>query len=109
MNLALNNASNIFEHYRTKGEFVEVDIVTNGPGLHMLRILAGPGPYPAAKRPCVSGKIQFSACNNTKQAMEKRRAEPILSSRGTPCSVRRRHVDGTAGRGLELRSAVTDR
>ena len=37
MNLALNNASNIFEHYRTKGESVEVDIVTNGPGLHMLR------------------------------------------------------------------------
>jgi len=37
MNLALNNATNIFEYYRTKGELVEVNIVTYGPGLHMLR------------------------------------------------------------------------
>src|ERR1700682_4637782 len=40
MNLALNNATNIFEHYRTKGEPVEVNIVTYGPGLHMLRARA---------------------------------------------------------------------
>ena len=37
MNLALNNATNIFEYYRTKGELVEVNIVTYGPGLHMVR------------------------------------------------------------------------
>src|SRR3954465_6097637 len=37
MNLALNNATNIIEYYRGKNEDVEVDIVTYGPGLHMLR------------------------------------------------------------------------
>ncbi len=37
MNLALNNATNIIEYYRGKNEEVEVDIVTYGPGLHMLR------------------------------------------------------------------------
>jgi hypothetical protein len=42
MNLALNNATNIFEHYRTKGEPVEVDIVTYGPGLHILRVDTSP-------------------------------------------------------------------
>src|SRR3974390_2727453 len=37
MNLALNNAKNILEYYQTKGELVEVNIVTYGPGLYMLR------------------------------------------------------------------------
>ena len=37
MNLALNNATNVIEYYRGKNEDVEVDIVTYGPGLHMLR------------------------------------------------------------------------
>ena len=37
MNLALNNATNVIEYYRAKGEDVSVDIVAYGPGLHMLR------------------------------------------------------------------------
>src|SRR6202140_818000 len=37
MNLALNNATNVIEYYRAKGEDVDVDVVTYGPGLHMLR------------------------------------------------------------------------
>ena len=37
MNLALNNATNVIEHYRARNESVDVDIVTFGPGLHMLR------------------------------------------------------------------------
>src|SRR6202045_530458 len=36
MNLALNNATNVIEYYRAKGEDVDVDIVTYGPGLNML-------------------------------------------------------------------------
>src|ERR1700675_3469020 len=42
MNLALNNATNVVEYYRAKGENVEVDIVTYGPGLHMLRVDTSP-------------------------------------------------------------------
>ena len=37
MNLALNNAENIIEYYRDKGEDVDVEIVAYGPGLNMLR------------------------------------------------------------------------
>ena len=37
MNLALNNATNVVEYYRSKGQNVSVDVVTYGPGLHMLR------------------------------------------------------------------------
>jgi hypothetical protein len=42
MNLALNNATNVIEYYRAKNEDVDVDIVTYGPGLHMLRADTSP-------------------------------------------------------------------
>jgi hypothetical protein len=42
MNLALNNATNVIEYYRAKGEDVDVDVVTYGPGLHMLRADTSP-------------------------------------------------------------------
>ncbi len=31
MNLALNNATNIMEYYKSKNETVQIDIVTYGP------------------------------------------------------------------------------
>src|ERR1043165_4674307 len=34
MNLALNNARHIIEHYREKHEDAEAEIVTYGPGIH---------------------------------------------------------------------------
>src|SRR6516164_6190257 len=78
MNLALNNATNIFEYYRTKGELVEVNIVTYGPGLHMVRDTSPvQDRIKQLKNLAFPGKIQFSACNNTKQAMEKREGQPI--------------------------------
>jgi intracellular sulfur oxidation DsrE/DsrF family protein len=73
MNLALNNATNIIEYYRAKNEDVDVDIVTYGPGLHMLRDDTSPvkDRIKGLKELAFPGKIQFSACNNTKQNMEK--------------------------------------
>src|SRR5215469_8808354 len=37
MNLALNNANNMKEHWEGKGERVEIELVAFGPGLQMLR------------------------------------------------------------------------
>ena len=83
MNLALNNATNVIEHYRGKNEEVEVDIVTYGPGLHMLRDDTSPvkDRLKRLKELAFPGKVQFSACNNTKQGMEKTegKAVPIVS------------------------------
>ena len=42
MNLALNNVSNIIEYYKAKNEDVQVEVVTYGPGLHMLRADTSP-------------------------------------------------------------------
>jgi hypothetical protein len=83
MNLALNNATNVIEYYRAKNEDVDVDIVTYGPGLHMLRDDTSPvkDRIKHLKELAFPGKIQFSACNNTKQNMEKTegKAVPIIS------------------------------
>jgi uncharacterized protein len=79
MNLALNNATAVIEYYRARNEDVEVDIVTYGPGLHMLRADTSPvqDRIKRLKDMAAPGKIQFSACNNTKQGMEKAEGHAI--------------------------------
>ncbi len=83
MNLALNNATNVIEYYRSKNEDVDVDIVTYGPGLHMLRADSSPvkDRLKRLKELAFPGNVQYSACNNTKQGMEKTEGKevPILS------------------------------
>ena len=83
MNMVLNNATNVIEHYRGKNEEVEVDIVTWGPGLHMLRDDTSPvkDRLKRLKELAFPGKVQFSACNNTRQGMEKTEGKsvPIMS------------------------------
>src|ERR1700741_400098 len=79
MNLALNNATNVIEYYRSKGEDVSVDVVTYGPGLHMLRADTSPvqDRIKQLRDVAFPNKIQFSACNVTKQCMEKREGNAI--------------------------------
>ena len=79
MNLALNNATNVIEHYRAMNEDVDVDIVAYGPGLHMLRADTSPvqDRIKRLKDMVFPGKIRFSACNNTKQGMEKAEGHAI--------------------------------
>ena len=79
MNLVLNNATNVIEYYRAKNEDVDVDIVAYGPGLHMLRADTSPvqDRIKRLKDMAFPGKIQFSACNNTKQGMEKAEGHAI--------------------------------
>ncbi len=79
MNLVLNNATNVIEHYRSKSEDVDVEIVAYGPGLNMLRADTSPvqDRIKHLKDMAFPGKIQFSACNNTKQGMEKREGHAI--------------------------------
>src|SRR6478672_11682041 len=79
MNLALNNATNVIEYYRGRNEDVNIDIVTYGPGLNMLRADTSPvqDRIKRLKDMVFPGKIQFSACNNTKQGMEKAEGHAI--------------------------------
>jgi uncharacterized protein len=79
MNMVLNNATNVIEHYRAKSEDVDVEIVAYGPGMHMLRADTSPvaDRIKHLKEMVFPGKIQFSACNNTKQGMEKTEGHAI--------------------------------
>jgi len=81
MNLALNNAENVIEYYRDKGEDVDVEIVAYGPGLTMLRADTSPVKdriaQMASSDATFPSKIAFSACNNTLQGMEKREGHAI--------------------------------
>jgi intracellular sulfur oxidation DsrE/DsrF family protein len=78
-NMVLNNAKNVLEHYRAKNEDAEVEIVAYGPGLDMLRDDKSPVKDRIKQMVEVNfpSKIAFSACNNTKQGMEKREGHPI--------------------------------
>jgi uncharacterized protein len=79
MNMALNNATNVIEYYRARNEDVEIDVVAYGPGLHMLRADTSPvqDRIKHLKEMASPGKIQFSACNNTKRGMEKAEGHAI--------------------------------
>jgi len=78
MNLALNNAKNVFEYYDGKGETISIEIVAYGPGLHMLRTDTSPVKDRIKEMAAqFSSRIKFDACNNTKQGMEKREGKPV--------------------------------
>ena len=79
MNLALNNATNLIDYYRAKHVDIKVDLVTYGPGLHMLRDDTSPvkDRIKQLKDYAFPSAVQFSACNNTKENMEKKEGKPI--------------------------------
>jgi intracellular sulfur oxidation DsrE/DsrF family protein len=79
MNLALNNASNVIDYYRNKGEDVQVEVAAYGPGLSMLRDDTSPvkDRIKQLKDLAFPSNISFSACNVTKQGMEKREGHAI--------------------------------
>jgi len=79
MNMVLNNAKNVLDHYKAKGEDAEVEIVAYGPGLHMLREDTSPvkDRIRQMSELAFPSKIAFSACNNTRQGMEKREGHSI--------------------------------
>jgi intracellular sulfur oxidation DsrE/DsrF family protein len=77
MNLALGNASNVAEHYKSIGEDVEIEIVAYSQGLHMLRDDTSPVKERIKKLREQVPKVVFSACNNTRRGMEKAEGRPI--------------------------------
>jgi intracellular sulfur oxidation DsrE/DsrF family protein len=79
INLALNNATNVIDYYRTRNEDVDIEIVTYGPGLHMLRADTSPvqDRIKQLKELVFPGNIQFSACDHTKHGMEKTEGHAI--------------------------------
>jgi intracellular sulfur oxidation DsrE/DsrF family protein len=85
MNLALNNATNVEQYYKGLGEKVEIEIVTFGPGLHMLRDDTSPVKDRIKSIAEKSPTISFKACDNTRENMGKAENKQIpLVSQATP-------------------------
>ena len=71
MNLALNNAMNVTEYYKEAGENVKIEVVTFGPGLHMLRDDTSPVKARIETMSLSNPEISFKACGNTQANMRK--------------------------------------
>jgi intracellular sulfur oxidation DsrE/DsrF family protein len=89
MDLALNNAKNISDYYKAKGENVTIEIVTYGPGLHMLR-----SESPVKDRISVLAleypNLTFAACGITQTSMARAEGKPVTllsEARVTPSGV----------------------
>jgi len=72
MNLALNNAANVTKFYAAKGEKVQIEIVTYGPGLHMLRADTSPVKDRLKNYAPSFPNVTFAACGNTIKGMTKK-------------------------------------
>ena len=85
MDFALTNATDVIEYYRALDQTVAVEIMACGPGLHMLRIDTSPVKerIKRIRESASPSRIQFSACNNTKQSMEKKEGRPLEMLPGT--------------------------
>ncbi len=71
MNLALNNAMNVTQYYKEAGENVKIEVVTFGPGLHMLRADTSPVKARIETMSLSNPEISFKACGNTQANMHK--------------------------------------
>jgi uncharacterized protein len=71
MNLALNNATNVAQYYKDLGEKVTIEVVTFGPGLHMLRDDTSPVKARIKAISESTPAISFKACGNTQENMHK--------------------------------------
>ena len=76
MDLALNNAKNVIDYYKEKGETVAIEIVTYGPGLHMLRADTSPVKDRIAPMSLENPNLKFIACGNTQANQARPRASP---------------------------------
>jgi len=71
MNLTLNNATNVAQYYKDLGEKVEIEVITFGPGLHMLRDDTSPVKARIKAIKESTPAISFKACGNTQENMHK--------------------------------------
>jgi uncharacterized protein len=77
MDLALNNAKNVLDYYKAKRETVAIEIVTYGPGLHMLRADTSPVRERIAPMSLENPNLAFIACGNTRTNQSKAEGKPV--------------------------------
>lgn len=77
MNMALNNAKNVSDYYKSQGDTVTIEMVTYGPGLNMLVAASSPVRDRISTMSIEMDNLTFAACGNTLNAMEAKAGHPI--------------------------------
>ncbi len=77
MNMALNNAANVEQYYKSIGDDVVIEIVTYGPGLHMMRADTSPVKDRIAQMSLALDNLTFSACGNTHRKMSEKAGKDV--------------------------------
>jgi len=77
MNLALNNSTNVVQYYKDADEKVKIEVVTFGPGLHMLREDTSPVKSRIEEMALSTPEVSFKACGNTQEKMQKAESKHI--------------------------------
>ncbi|MBO0755553.1 MAG: DsrE family protein [Bradyrhizobiaceae bacterium] len=77
MKRALGNARNAYDFYEQRGGQIAIEIVANGPGLHMLRDDTSPVKQEIRDLRAKVPQVVFGACEHTKDAMEKHEGKPV--------------------------------
>ena len=65
MNLALNNAENLVNYYKDKGEKIDIEFVAYGAGLNMVRSDTSPVKERLTSIAASMKNITFTGCGNT--------------------------------------------
>jgi len=77
MNTALNNAENLTQYYKARGETVEIEFVAYGPGLSMLRSDTSPVKDRLAHMSSSMKNVTFSGCGNTMATQSKQESQTV--------------------------------
>jgi len=77
MNLALNNAENLTDYYKAKGEKVDIEFVAFGPGLTMMRDDTSPVKDRLTQISLARKNITFTGCQNTLDKATKQEGKSI--------------------------------
>ncbi len=72
MKMALNNVANMEAYYQSQGDTVEIEIVTYGPGIHMLVEGMSPVADRVAQMELQYDNLRFSVCANSIEKIGKK-------------------------------------
>lgn len=77
MNLVLNNVQNIVAELKSSGQSANIEVVTYGPGLHMLREDSSSVKTRIATMALETPSLTFAACGNTKVNQSKAEGKEV--------------------------------
>lgn len=77
MNMALNNAQNVVNYYKSQGDTAVIEVVAYGPGLIMFVDGKSPVSDRISAMSLENDNLTFAACGNTHKAMSEKAGKEV--------------------------------